>query len=197
MFTLQIDDDLSLRLLEERHAESLFRLIDANREHLGRWFPWVSRTTDVEHSRNFIRAGLRKFAEGNGFECALFSGERHVGMLGTHYIQWEGRRTELGYWLAGDAEGRGFMTRAVGGLTRVLFADHGLRRVEIRCHVDNLRSRAVPERLGFTHEGVMRNAASYHGEPFDLAVYSLLPTDAAAPRGDAARPVAHSRGEST
>ena len=183
MFTLQIDDDLRLRLLEERHADGLFALIDANREHLDRWFPWVRRTTEVEHSRDFIRRALRRFADGNGFECALYRGDRHVGMLGTHFIDWTSRKTELGYWLARDAEGGGIMSRAVQGLSRVLFDDHGLRRVEIRSHVDNVRSRAVPERLGFTHEGVMRSAVSYHGEPFDLAVYSLLSTDAAAPRG--------------
>ena len=203
MFTLQIDDDLSLRLLEERHAEGLFALIDANREHLARWFPWVQRTTEVEHTRDFIRRGLRKFAEGNGFECALFDEDRHVGMLGAHYVDWPSRKTELGYWLARDAEGRGVMTRAVRGLVRVLFVDHGLRRVEIRCHVDNLRSRAVPERLGFAHEGMMRSGASFHGEPFDLAVYSLLATDAAAPTpsaaspGDRAHAVAQRRGERT
>lgn len=178
MFTLRIDDGLSLRLLEERHAEPLFHLMNANREHLGRWFSWVEQTTKVEHVRDFIRRGLRKFADGNGFECAVLEAGSPVGMLGAHYVDWGSRKTELGYWLAHDAQGRGLMTAAVGGLVAALFADGGLRRVEIRCHVENVRSRAIPERLGFTHEGVLRSAASHRGKPFDLAIYSLLATDA-------------------
>lgn len=174
MFVLRIDDDVSLRLLEERHAEDLFAVIDANRDHLSRWFDWIDRTTAVEHTRDFLRRSLAKFAEGNGFEAGIFFREEHVGMLGLHYIRRDVGATELGYWLAERAQGMGVMTRAVKGLSDILFDDYGLKRVEIRCHPDNARSRAVPERLGFVQEGVLRRVATLRGEPFDHVVYGLL-----------------------
>ena len=174
MFSLPIDDDLSVRLLEERHAPELYALIDANREHLSRWFPWVERTTEVAHTRDFLRRSLQKFADGNGFEAGIFRGEEHVGMIGLHYLHRDPGRTEIGYWLAADAQGAGVMTRAVRGLIRILFDDYGLERVEIRCHPENVRSRAVPERLGFRQEGVLRRVGMLRGEPFDHVVYGLL-----------------------
>lgn len=174
MFTLHIDDELTVRLLEERHAPGLYALIDRNREHLSRWFPWVEHTTEVEHTRDFLRRSLRKFADGNGFEAGVFAGDRHVGMVGLHYLRHHPGRTELGYWLAADAQGQGIMTRIVRGLTRILFDDYGLERVEIRCHPDNVRSRAVPERLGFRQEGILRHMGELRGEAFDHVVYGLL-----------------------
>ena len=56
---------------------------------------------------------------------------------------------EVGYWLRADAEGRGIMTAAVRRVTRIAFEVDGAERVVIRCHPDNVRSAAVPERLGF------------------------------------------------
>ncbi len=177
MFALRIVDDLSLRLLEERHAPGLFALIDANREHLDRWFPWIETTTTVEHSRDFIRRSLKKFAEGDGFQAGIFSAGDRVGMIGTHYIDWNARTTELGYWLAQSAQGRGIMTRVVAGISRIFFDDYQLQRVEIRCHPDNVRSRAVPERLGFTQEGVLRRVATLADGPYDHVVYGLLASE--------------------
>lgn len=177
MFALSIDDDLEACLLEERHAEALFALIDANRAHLGRWFPWIAKTTTVEHSRDFIRRSLRKFAAGDGFQAGIFHRGEHVGMIGTHYIDWSARTTELGYWLAQSAQGRGIMTRVVAGINRIFFEEYGLQRVEIRCHPDNARSRAVPERLGFSQEGVLRRVAMMGDTHFDHVVYGLLASE--------------------
>lgn len=49
------------------------------------------------------------------------------------------------------------MTEAVKALT-----DYGLnqlefRRIEIRCESTNLKSRAIPEKLGYELEGILRN----------------------------------------
>jgi len=49
-----------------------------------------------------------------------------------------------------------------------------LHRVEIRCDPDNLRSRAIPNRLGFTEEGTLRQVAWQYDHFLDLVVYSLL-----------------------
>jgi ribosomal-protein-serine acetyltransferase len=44
----------------------------------------------------------------------------------------------------------------------------------IRAGVENARSRAIPERLGFTYEGVAREEGRGSGGFYDLAVYGLL-----------------------
>ncbi len=49
------------------------------------------------------------------------------------------------------------MTEAVQGITRFAFRELHARRVEIRCDARNRKSRAIPERLGFTLEGILKN----------------------------------------
>lgn len=74
-----------------------------------------------------------------------------------------------------DREGKGYVTAAVREIERLCFADLGLERVQIRADVANVRSRAIPERLGYTLEGVLRRSApSGGGRLTDHAMYSLL-----------------------
>jgi ribosomal-protein-serine acetyltransferase len=49
-----------------------------------------------------------------------------------------------------------------------------LQKVDIRCASGNRRSRAIPERLGFTHEGTLRQAERVYEAWFDHEVYALL-----------------------
>jgi ribosomal-protein-serine acetyltransferase len=69
------------------------------------------------------------------------------------------------------------MTRAVRAVVEHAFKDLGLHRVEIRCAVGNARSRAIPERLGFRQEGVLRDAEHVLGRRLDVVLYSRLATD--------------------
>lgn len=174
MFRLPLDDALDLVLVEERHAPRLAALVEENREHLGRFLPWAL-TSDEQSVREFLRAGLEKFARGNGFETGIFFEGELVGMLGVHYLDRIVGRTEFGYWISRRASGRGIVTRAVAGLSRIMFEEYGLNRVEIRCQPDNIPSRRVAERLGFRHEGTLRAVhPAGGGEPADLEVFGLL-----------------------
>jgi ribosomal-protein-serine acetyltransferase len=50
-----VDDEVYLRLHEERNAEQLFRLVDENRAYLRAWLPWVDSNTSPEDTRSFIQ----------------------------------------------------------------------------------------------------------------------------------------------
>jgi ribosomal-protein-serine acetyltransferase len=52
--------------------------------------------------------------------------------------------------------------------------DLGLNRVEIRAAEFNTRSRAIPERLGFTQEGIIRQAEWLYDYYVDHVVYGML-----------------------
>jgi len=173
---LEVADGCHLRLLEEADAEELYRLVDANRAHLAEWMPWAAAQT-FEQTANFIRGALRRHAERNGFELALVAGERMVGAAGFAGIDWIARSTSVGYWLAHEQQGRGLMTRAVRALVDHAFGDLELHRVEIQAAEGNRRSRAIPERLGFREEGLLREAEHVGGRYLNLVVYGLLATD--------------------
>jgi ribosomal-protein-serine acetyltransferase len=49
--------------------------------------------------------------------------------------------------------------------------------VEIRCGVDNARSRAIPERLGFREEGELLEAERVGDRWVDLSLYAMLAAD--------------------
>lgn len=174
MFEIRIDDDTSLSLLEDQHAEELFALIDQNRAHLRKWLPWLDQNTKVEHTRSFIRSVLQQFAARNGFSCGIRFHGALVGVIGLHYIDWVNRKSSIGYWIAEPFQGRGLVSKACSALLDYLFDELKLNCVEIACAVENTRSRAIPERLGFTKEGILRQREWLYDHFVDHSVYSML-----------------------
>ena len=81
---------------------------------------------------------------------------------------------EVGVFIAGPARGRGIVTRAVGAMVDWAFTERGLHRLEWKCAPGNEASRRIPQRLGFTHEGTLREAFRVREERQDLEVWALL-----------------------
>ena len=69
------------------------------------------------------------------------------------------------------------MTMSVKEMISIGFSDFELNRIEIRCATENVKSRAIPERLGFTQEGTLRSAARIEGGYLDMVVYGLLKSE--------------------
>ena len=165
-----------LRLLEESDARELHSLIEANRDHLARWMPWAAGQT-LDDTLTFIRGTREQLANNDGFQTAVIDNGRIVGIVGFHGISWRHRSTSIGYWLAESAQGHGTMTHAVQALVDHAFGAWRLHRVEIRAGVENTRSRAISERLGFTQEGVVREAERVGDSYIDQVVYATLASD--------------------
>jgi len=177
MFRCPVSDLAELRILEIHHAEAFFELAQRNRAYLRPWLPWVDATHAVDDTRRFIEQGLRQFAANEGFQAGLWHQGVPAGVLGLHRIDWANRAVSLGYWLDQASQGRGLMTAAVKAVVGHLFDELDLHRIEIRAAVENRKSRAIPERLGFQLEGILRQAQRSGGCYLDLAVYSLLRSD--------------------
>jgi ribosomal-protein-serine acetyltransferase len=180
MFSYRVDDEIELRLLEERHAETLFALVDANRDYLRQWLPWLDDNRDPEASRAFIRSCLQQFADNKGYQAGVWVEGELAGMLGHHAIDRANRTAMIGYWLAAGYQGRGIITRACRALVDQAFDELGMNRVVIRCGTGNARSCAIPRRLGFIHEGVRRQSEWLYDHFVDHNVYAMLAEDWAA-----------------
>jgi ribosomal-protein-serine acetyltransferase len=177
MFEHNIDANLMLRMLREDDAEELFRVVDANRLHLRQWLPWLDANTEVGHTRQFIKSTVDQHARNEGFVCAILLSGRIVGVVGYHPIKWANRSVEIGYWLSRDAVGQGIVTRCCRVLIDHAFSQLGLNRVAIPVAVGNARSRAIPERLGFAREGVVRDAEWLYDHYVDHVLYAVLKRD--------------------
>ncbi len=187
MFALPLDHDLTLTLHERRHATELFALVDANRAHLGTWLAWPATTRTPDDLHPFIDAALTLFSRGEGFHGGLRKDGRLVGGLSAHNVERTVGRAEIGYWLAQGEQGTGTMTRAVRGLLRHLIEVEAFTKIEIRAATGNHASRAIPERLGFREEGVLRHADRLHGTAIDHVVYGLLASEWKAARKEEVR----------
>ena len=132
MFSAALREGFELRLLEERHAPAVFRVVNRERAHLREWLPWVDATRTEDDSLSFIRSALEQYASNHGFTAGIWNGERLAGTVGLHRIDWLNRRVEIGYWLAREFQGRGVMTDACRAVVTHLLCDLDLNRVEIR-----------------------------------------------------------------
>jgi ribosomal-protein-serine acetyltransferase len=174
MFRAAIRSDIELRLLEERHAPEVFALVNEDRAYLRQWLPWVDSTLSPDDSVAFIRASLEQFAAGDGITAGIWHRKRFSGVIGTHKIQKLNRKVELGYWLGQASQGHGIVTDGCRLMIMHLFEELELNRVEIHCAVSNLKSAAVPRRLGFELEGTLRDANFAGGRFHDLYVFGML-----------------------
>jgi ribosomal-protein-serine acetyltransferase len=171
-----ISEDCRLRLLEEDDAPELHALISANRARLAKWLSWAATQTP-EDTIEFIRGTRKQLADNDGFQTAIVCGDAIAGVVGYIGVDWRNRSTGLGYWLGAEYEGRGTMTLAVGALVDHALSGWHLNRVEIRAAEGNLPSRAIPERLGFRQDGILREAELVEGRHLDSVVYSMLAAD--------------------
>jgi ribosomal-protein-serine acetyltransferase len=176
VFPLDLGDGLVLHATTENDAAEAFAVVDAERDRLREWLPWVDGTTDLATESEFLRGIERGNAIGTGLHATIRLSGRFCGFVGFR-ISDPRLTAEIGYWIAGACAGRGVMTRAVAAMFDVGFAQLDMHRLELLAATGNLRSRAIAERLGLTFEGVRREAEQVAAGFVDLAMYAVLVQD--------------------
>jgi ribosomal-protein-serine acetyltransferase len=174
MFACHVTDELELRPIEVRHAAEIYEAVDRNRLHLRRWVPWVDANNSSDDTRRFCETAVKQFASNDGFQAGMWGKGNFIGVIGFHHIDWPNRKTTIGYWLDKSAEGRGWMTAACRAMADHALSTLNLNRVEIRCASQNHKSRAIPHRLGFIHEGTVRQVEWLYDHFVDHEIYAML-----------------------
>jgi ribosomal-protein-serine acetyltransferase len=177
MHLLIVDEDITLRELYEKDAGQLFQLTESNRAYLRAWLPWLDINKSVESTLWFIQNSLQQARDNAGAQFGLWFQSELVGVIGYHFLDKTNRSTNLGYWLSEHAQGQAIMTKACSKIIEDALVNKKINRIEIRCAVENGKSRKIPERLGFTFEGILRQAEFCYDHYNDMAVYSLLARD--------------------
>lgn len=177
---IRVSREVTLRAPVEEDAVAIYRTVDANRERLRRWLPWLDQNASVDDSRAFVENCTRaRLAKESATWLIDYKG-RLAGVISINELKWQNRTCEIGYWIADEFEGKGVVSACVTALVDLAFTQLALHRVEIRAATDNERSRAIPERLGFTYEGTTRDSEWLYDHFESLVIYSLLSTDARA-----------------
>lgn len=174
MFSYSIEEQLELRLLKQEDAQEVFELIDRNRAYFREWLGWLDYSTEMKDVLKNIHQNRLLFATEAGLDLAIVYKGAIVGKVGLNSINKTTKSAEIGYMLAEDFNGKGIMTKATKALIHIAFEQFKLNKVEIRVATENRKSRAIPQRFGFTEEGTLRSAEWLYDHFVDHVVYGML-----------------------
>jgi RimJ/RimL family protein N-acetyltransferase len=160
-------------------AHSEFDLIAqaCNDEEIQKWLPLPSPYA-VSHADFFVNTlatGVR--TSGRGIVFAIDKNGDFVGCIDVKRAECLNGTCEIGYWSVPEFRGLGYVSMALTLLSRWLLLEQEFERVEVRVAVENLASRRVAIKSGFTQEGVARAAGRVHAGRVDLLIYSKVRSD--------------------
>lgn len=174
---IKVDENIRIELIEEKHIQSIFDMVNENRKYLRQWLPFVDRMQTVEFAQNFVKGTIQRNKDGNEFAFVVFYHDVMVGRVGVYKIDNQNRIGEIGYWIVENAQGKGIITKSVRAIIMLCFDELQLNRIEIKCGTENFKSKGVPEKLKFIEEGVIRQGEFLNNNFIDLVLYSLIKSD--------------------
>lgn len=175
-FPVEITVAPNVQLLKPKveQAADLFKVVDRNRAHLRRWLPWVDATHSMADSLAAIEDFLRFESAEQKFVRFIFVNKQLAGVMDFHNLDHRVAKADMGYWLAEEFEGKGIITAAGKVFIEKGFEVLNFNKIAIRIIIDNARSIAVTERLGFQLEGVLRQEFPLNGKYVDLKMFGKL-----------------------
>ena len=174
MKTIAISETVELRPAAEHFAPDLSDLVTENFDHLHNWLPWVTPKYSLTTAEKFLREKVRE-NDNRTEQIYLILIDGHLsGVIGLSRLDMVNKSGEIAYWLAENRQGAGVITNSVEALLEVSFNELNLNRIVIRCATENFKSQGIPNRLGFTKEGVSRQVEWLHDRFVGLVVFSLL-----------------------
>ncbi len=178
MKIITVKGNIFLKELELDDAEHIFKAIDSQREYLGEWLPFVEFTKSVKDSLDYVNSVVTMPEECKEWQFAVFCGDDFAGLAGFKGTDRLNMKSEIGYWLKEEFQHRGIMTESVRALIKFGFSELDLNRIQIKCAPENVKSNKIPQRLGFTLEGIERDSELVRDGVFRNAnVWSLLKKD--------------------
>jgi len=173
MFTITIDDEVKLALIQESFAPHYVELLSTQKEYLSQWLAWPAFCQAEQDFRLFAQRMLHEYADGKSMTCAIVYHDKIVGNCSFNTINHDTKCAEVGYWLSNKHQGKGIVTRVVTKLIDIAFNDLMLEKVQLSAAKDNLASRAVAERCGMILEGIVTNREKIGERILDHAIYGI------------------------
>ena len=170
-------DRLTIRAPRTGDGTEINAAVRETFDDLKAWMPWAQQMPTLEESESRVRRAQCQFLAREDLRLFLFLKGTNtiVGASGLHRINWDIPKFEIGYWCRKRFQGQGYITESTGAIAKFAFETLGAKRVEIRCDLKNVRSRRIPDRLGFKLEGTLRNdSLSPLGEVRDTLVFAKI-----------------------
>ena len=167
-------DRLSLRKAKLADAEAIFRQYATDPE-VTKYVSWRAHRNLAE-TRDYMRMCSLAWDVGRAFHWVI---ERAADkqVMGMMIARVDAGKWELGYVLARQHWGRGFMTEALKELIAWALKQKDIYRIWAVCDVDNLASARVMEKSGMQREGILRRWSVHpnlSAEPRDSYCYAIV-----------------------
>jgi RimJ/RimL family protein N-acetyltransferase len=171
------DDAIRLEPLTEALAPELGWVLDGDADTAR--FTRIPSAPDAAFLSAWLRRYERAWEDGTaaGFAVRDASTGEAIGFAGFVELQLDHEEGEIGYVIAPGARGRGGARRAVELLTRWGFESLGLQRIELRIDPANEPSGRIARRLGYGHEGTLRNTYFKEGLRGDIDIWARVTGD--------------------
>lgn len=173
---------LILRPWEPGDADAVYAY--ASDPEVARYMYWP-RHESIAHARFFLNEIVAESYKNSTLSYALCSRERPEFAIGGVSLEWkpeEHQVMELGYVLARDKWGNGYVPEGARALLLHAFVETPVERVFAPIFVENTKSRRAAEKIGLSFEGVLRSSLNLRGRRWDQAIYSILRSEARAAR---------------
>ncbi len=137
----------------------------------GEWGEWTALPGGAAE---WLALALVEFGRGTRLEAGIFRGATLLGVVALHNINSQRGSAAIDYCMDSRYRGEGIVTKACRALVSYAFAEGGLNRIQICADTVNLPSLRVPEKLGFTKEGVLRSYYRSASGFRDCVLFSML-----------------------
>ena len=150
---------LLIRMPKPGDGKAVHAAIKASLPELKPWMIFAQKEQTEQEVEANIREAYVNYLSRKDLRLLVFLKEsgQFIASSGLHRIDWSIPQFEIGYWIDSRYSGKGYITEAVQGITDFALNELKARRIEIRCDANNVKSRAIPEKLGYTLEGILKN----------------------------------------
>jgi len=159
-------------------ANTMFKVINENRQHLRPWFPWEKKTKKALDSLKYLFDKEEEIKESKKIEYGIYINKEYIGNISIFDIDKNKKSAEIGYWLSSKFTRNGYATEAVKIIEKEFF-NNGLNRIQIKCDDENIASSGVAKKCGYIFEGKLRE--DFYSEHFkgfrNILVFSKLKSD--------------------
>lgn len=163
---IEIDEFLLRRpsLADDADVRAINDAVVAGFAEIHPWMPWCTEPVNIDEQRAWIESTPGNWETAEAFNYLLVDADGRVAGSISLMDRVGPGALEIGYWIRTDATGRGYVSRAAARLTEIALGMPGIDRVEIHCDAANVRSAAVPRRLGFRLAREEQNTITAPGE---------------------------------
>jgi ribosomal-protein-serine acetyltransferase len=173
-------DRLIIRPTQPTDGKMLHDAILESFDQLHRYMQWCKNICTLSESETYAKEAAENWLAKKNDEpyLQLIILDKHtnefIGATSFHHYDWEIPSVETGYWVKKSKSGNGYITEATNAVTQYAFKQLKVKRISLTCDPENIKSKKIPERLGYTLEGRLKNhrIKPENGKVGDTLIYA-------------------------